>query len=98
MSHDPASSHGSARVLPQCYPSSLDTAKPSLADKFCDLDDADDFDACDGKLFDENAKNFVVDFGAHDAWAAFDLDAEEFRALLDSVCPSSIRKEAFEHG
>lgn len=69
--------------VPSCYPTSLNNT--SLPEKFRDLDDGDQFSECRKRLLDEDAENFIVDFGTDEAWCAFDLDNSDLSALLDSV-------------
>ena len=84
MASEESSIHDVLPSVPLCYPSSLNNT--SLRDKFRDLDDKDQFSACRKHLKNEDAKNFIVDFGTDEAWCAVDLDDSEFSALLGSVC------------
>lgn len=58
-----------------------------LAGKLLNLDNGADFGKCRQKLMNEATRNFVVDFGNDEALGAFDLDGDEFSALLENpVC------------
>lgn len=74
------------RGVAKDYYSSI-TGRPQLWDAFRNLDNAIYFAECRGCLIDETTQNFLVDFGNDEAHAAFDLDEEDFAALLSSpVC------------
>ncbi|PGH07967.1 hypothetical protein GX51_01407 [Blastomyces parvus] len=71
------------------YYSSI-TSRPQLWEAFRNLDNAIHFAECRGCLIDEETRNFVVDFGDDEAYAAFDLEEEDFAALLSSKRPKSL--------
>lgn len=78
MSEPTTSSSGHT---PQDYYSSF-TQKPSIQDKFRDIDDASNLKHYRALLQDPQARNFVLDFGNEDAWCAVNLDQEEIALLL----------------
>ncbi|OJD26316.1 hypothetical protein ACJ73_02302 [Blastomyces percursus] len=71
------------------YYSSI-TSRPRLWEAFRNLDNAIHFAECRGSLVDESTQNFIVDFGDDEAYAAFDLEEEDFAALLSSKRPKSL--------
>ncbi|PGH33540.1 hypothetical protein GX50_03612 [[Emmonsia] crescens] len=77
------------RGVAKDYYSSI-TGRPQLWDAFRNLDNAIYFAECRGCLIDETTQNFLVDFGNDEAHAAFDLDEEDFAALLSSPRPKSL--------
>jgi hypothetical protein len=74
-----------ARLLnPEDYYSSL---RPSLKDRFHDIDDRTHFYNAMHRLEDPRTRNFVLDFGNEDAWCGTDLDTEDMKLLLSRpVC------------
>ncbi|EQL37620.1 hypothetical protein BDFG_01194 [Blastomyces dermatitidis ATCC 26199] len=72
------------------YYSSVTSSRPQLWESFRNLDNAIHFAECQGCLVDEATQNFVVDFGDDEAYAAFDLEEEDFAALLSSKRPKSL--------
>ncbi|OAX80161.1 hypothetical protein ACJ72_05506 [Emergomyces africanus] len=79
---------GNTTLLKDYY-SSI-TRRPQLWQSFRNLDNAIHFAECRGCLTDEATQNFVVDFGTDEAQAAFDLEEEDFGALLTSSRPKSL--------
>ncbi|RAH72805.1 uncharacterized protein BO66DRAFT_317022 [Aspergillus aculeatinus CBS 121060] len=84
MSEPTTSSSGHT---PQDYYSSF-TQKPSIQDKFRDIDDASNLKHYRALLQDPQARNFVLDFGNEDAWCAVNLDQEEVALLLRKPKPN----------
>ncbi|KAK2806477.1 hypothetical protein FQN50_005760 [Emmonsiellopsis sp. PD_5] len=66
------------------------TARPRLWEAFRNLDDNAQFRACMDELVEEGTRNFMVDFGKDEAYAGFDLEREDFAALLGSGRPKSL--------
>ncbi|PYI19394.1 hypothetical protein BO86DRAFT_328078 [Aspergillus japonicus CBS 114.51] len=83
MSEPTTSSSGHT---PQDYYFSF-TQKPSIQDKFRDIDDAANLKHYRTLLQDPQARNFVLDFGNEDAWCAVNLDKEEIALLLRKPKP-----------
>jgi hypothetical protein len=74
-------------LSPQEYYSSLSGARPSLEEKFHDIDDKTHFYNAMHRLEDPRTRNFVLDFGNEDAWCGADLDTEDVKLLLSRpVC------------
>ncbi|KAK2777054.1 hypothetical protein FQN52_003237 [Onygenales sp. PD_12] len=65
-------------------------SRPRLWEAFRNLDDNAQFRACMDELVEEGTRNFMVDFGKDEAYAAFDLEKEDFAALLSSPRPKSL--------
>jgi hypothetical protein len=58
------------------------TSRPTLRDKFRNIDDESCFYAYVRRLRDAQTQNFVMDFGNDDAWCAMNLGQEDFGLLL----------------
>jgi hypothetical protein len=54
---------------------------------FEDFDDPNVYNKVEGLLLSERARNFVVEFGAHEAKIAFNLPATKFERLVKQNDP-----------
>jgi hypothetical protein len=50
--------------------------------RFADFDDQETYDESQSRALEENTRNFVVEFGKHEAQIAFDLQADDIENLL----------------
>ncbi|CAL5871156.1 uncharacterized protein PFLUO_LOCUS5402 [Penicillium psychrofluorescens] len=69
-------------LSPQEYYSSLSGDRPSLEEKFHDIDNKTHFYNAMRRLEDPRTRNFVLDFGNEDAWYGANLDTEDIKLLL----------------
>lgn len=78
-------------LSPQEYYSSLSGDRPSLEEKFHDIDNKTHFYNAMRRLEDPRTRNFVLDFGNEDAWYGANLDTEDIKLLLSrpvgGCCP-----------
>lgn len=65
--------------------------RPSLSEKFCDIDNEANFREYLRFLQEAGTQNFLLDFGNDDAWCGVNLETEDVAALLgapvgDFIC------------
>ncbi|KAI9699132.1 MAG: hypothetical protein M1836_003321 [Candelina mexicana] len=77
------STHG----VPEYY---VQPAVPTLSAKVKNFDDKEVFPRYATRAKAADSRNFVIDFGKDEAWAAFDLQLEEWLALLHKERPASL--------
>ncbi|KAI9763886.1 MAG: hypothetical protein M1835_007699 [Candelina submexicana] len=77
------STHG----VPEYY---VQPAVPTLSAKVKNFDDREVFPRYATRAKAADSRNFVIDFGKDEAWAAFDLQLEEWLALLHKERPASL--------
>ncbi len=57
---------------------------PTLSSKIKNFDDRNVFSRYETRAKAADSRSFVIDFGKDEAWAAFDLNVEEWLALLQT--------------
>jgi hypothetical protein len=75
------------KTIPQYY---QDFDSPELLSKLRDLDDPEKLRDLEHAVTSPYSRNFFVDFGDNEAWAAFDLPVDTYSSILSRPRPSSL--------
>ncbi|KAF2089113.1 hypothetical protein K490DRAFT_39089 [Saccharata proteae CBS 121410] len=75
----PTATAGAPREIPEFY---RDLDNDEVLRKIKDFDYAPNFHALQQKAADWRSRNFIIDFGADDAWCGFDLSEDALKSMV----------------